>query len=158
MNSRAAAMTIEPETNRQGRHTVSIDAAARRGSTADWQNKIRFQFTALELPELAAVMLGLLHEAHFEYHGDDRKKHVHIYRKEENMLFNISHAQRVFTISVPPGSAYMIGAAVLEQMKANNPGLDGSMILMQIKAVVPQIMTTHERLEQERRAQARARN
>lgn len=134
-----AALTFEPDTRRNGGHTLSLDAAAMRGDHADWKNKIRFQFTQDELPVLCAVLLGLHQEAEFNCHGPDKKKATTVFRRDNAILFLVTNGGPTLTVPVPPGQVYAIGALALEQMRMNNPRADGTMILTMIKSILPMV-------------------
>jgi len=132
---KTAALTFEETTSRHEGQTISVDAAAKQGETVLWKDKIIFQFTVDELPVLAAVLIGALPEFDFKFHGEKKDKSVGVYRRANAVLFKVVHGQKCFTVPVPPGQLFHLSSLVMSQLSASWPGIDGSMMLAQIRSL-----------------------
>ena len=70
-----AALCFGADQTRRGLHTVYLDAAPAVGEREyDWTQRIRIQLTRIELPEVAAVLLGYLPKCEFGNHGAEQTK------------------------------------------------------------------------------------
>lgn len=131
----SAALCFEETTSRRDGPTVSVDAAAKQGESVLWKEKIIFQFTVDELPVLAAVLLGVLPEFEFKFHGEKKAKSAGVYRRDNAVLFKVSDGSKSFTVPVPPGSLFHVSSLVMAQLAANAPGIDGVVMMAQIRSL-----------------------
>lgn len=86
---RKAAVMFELDATAAGKPTVALDAARATGERRyDWSGKIRLQMTLTEVPEVAAVLLGLREGCVFTNHGPDNDKGFEIqWQSERNGYF-----------------------------------------------------------------------
>lgn len=137
-----AALTVEASTTRHDRHTVTLDTAAAKSRLVyDWANKIIFQFTVDELPILAAVLMGVIPEFEFKFHGakGSNNKSALVSRKDNGILVKLSEGAKFHVVTAPPGAAYHFCSLVMSQLHAESPTLDGGVAMAQLRSIAPMI-------------------
>lgn len=124
---RNAALTIEVDGRRSGAPTIAIDAAPKAGERAvNWSQKIRFQLTASELPIFAGVLLGMLPEIRFDFHGEARNKSLHVVHRNQVILARVMEGDTCHAVPMSPGDVYAVGMLALKALDANCPNMDAT--------------------------------
>lgn len=123
---RDSALTIEIDTKRNLSATIAIDAAPKTGErSVNWSQKLRFQLTEAELPILAGVFLGMIEEARFDFHGENRNKSLHVVHRNQALLVRLMEGKdRVFTVPLGAGDVYATGMLVIKALTKNMTGME----------------------------------
>ncbi|NMG30614.1 hypothetical protein [Aromatoleum evansii] len=139
-----AAMCFSLNTTRKGNFpTVQIEAAAAKGEKVyDWDKKISFQLTIAELPLVFGVLFGFSSRIELSGHGATNDKALII--EDQGNKFFMSMRVRgggTFALPVLPKDTYAIMAMIFGQMKANNPELSDTQLMMLARRVCEKTAT-----------------
>lgn len=139
-----AAMCFSLNTTRKGNFpTVQIEAAAAKGEKVyDWDKKVSFQLTIAELPLVFGVLFGFLSRVELSGHGATNDKSLTI--EDQGNKFFMSMRVRgggTFALPVLPKDTYAIMAMIFGQMKANNPELSDTQLMMLARRVCEKTAT-----------------
>lgn len=123
------------KTRTGGFATLTVDAAKASGERVyDWKNKCAFQLTVGELPLVYGVFFGLLTELRLVGHGAGNNKSMSIKDQEGGYYLTMQMGKdQSFAIPATAKDTYRIMAMLLEQMKANSPGLTTTDIHLLVK-------------------------
>lgn len=136
-----AALCFEADQTRRGAATVSIDAAdATAPREYDWQSKIRIQLTQNELPQVAAVFLGLLPGCKFSSHGQASNKSIEFRRqtgKANQLMFVrvIEAEKKAKAVPISNADCFRVEALIMHQLKVQHPYLDGTMLMAMLRSI-----------------------
>lgn len=133
-----AALCFEADTTREGWPTVLLEAAlATAPRQYDWAGKIRLQLTRLELPVVAAVLLGGLPRCEYKNHGPDHHKGFSLEDQGATFFVRVfAKDQPVRAVPMIPEEAFPVAALVLRQLQAATPGLEGAVLLAVLQGTV----------------------
>lgn len=134
---KSAFCFTKDKTQTGGYPTITIDAAlAVPGNDRqyDWKNKCAFQLSVGELPLVYGVFTGLLSELQLVGHGRANNKSISIKDQETGYYLTMQMgSEQSFAIPAIAKDTYRIMAMLLEQMKANSPGLSTADIHFLVK-------------------------
>lgn len=136
-----AALCFEADQTRRGAATVSVDAADATGPRQyDWQSKIRIQLTQNELPQVAAVFLGLLPGCKFSSHGQASNKSIEFRRqpgKASQLVFVrvIEAEKKAKAVPITNADCFRVEALLMRQLKIQHPYLDGTMLMAMLRSI-----------------------
>lgn len=133
-----AAMCFSLNTTRKGNFpTVQIEAAVAKGEKVyEWDKKISFQLTVAELPLVFGVLFGFSSRIELSGHGATNDKSLTI--EDQGNKFFMSMRVRgggAYALPVLPKDTYAIMAMIFGQMKANNPELSDTQLMMLARRV-----------------------
>lgn len=151
-----AAFCFTKDRTRTGQHpTVTIDAArAIPGAERryDWKNKIVFQLTVGELPLVYGVFYGHLKELRLVGHGTANNKSLSIEDQEDKYFLSMGYgSESPVAIPAYAKDTFRVMTILLEQIKANSPGLSTGDLMRIIQRVCEKHVNPPKR-------QARAQN
>lgn len=130
------AFCFTKDTTQTGAYpTITVDAAKASGVRVyDWKSKCAFQLTVGELPLVYGVFIGLLGELRLVGHGKSNNKSLSIKDQDAGYYLTMQMGKdQSFAIPATAKDTYRIMAMLLEQMKANSPGLTTADIHMLMK-------------------------
>ncbi|WP_119153986.1 hypothetical protein [Caldimonas tepidiphila] len=125
--SSSAAIVFELDTLRAPdeagpRHTVSIEAAGGRGGEGyDWADKIIFQCTLRELPQVTACLMGWTRELEFRGHGVGQDKRLLMRHQGDSVYVRLLQGRRSVSLPVHRDDLYAIVLVCLRALSANDP-------------------------------------
>lgn len=114
------AFAFDATTGPTGRPTVGIDAAERapgagRQAPGLWDDKIRLHLTAIELPEVIAVLLGWLPRCEFKHHGPAKDKGFELEHQGQNLFIKVFRPKTVRAVAIDPEGALRVAHLMLHQ-------------------------------------------
>lgn len=124
-----AAFELKPSMTRRNWHTVMLEAANSIGSKQfDWQNKTAIQLTKNELPQVCAVLLGILERFEGNAHGPENTKSFKLEWQGEGANFRcfislIEKGKPMKGIPISPFEAMQLGHVACVQYCQNFPTL-----------------------------------
>lgn len=142
--SHSGALTFEASTTREGTPTISLDAAEALADMGyDWASKIQIQFTAKELPVVAAVMMGFAPFCEYGGHGEAKDKHFMLKHQRDKVFVRVwsSHGARAVPIEMP--DAYYVSGLLLLQLRDAMPWLSGQEISTLLRATIGRTQKKH---------------
>jgi|GEM_PF-713465 len=133
-----AALYFEADVSRQDFPTIYVDAADAIGTRQyDWPNKIRIQLTAHELPVITAVLLGLLPEAEFKNHGENKDKGFSIKDQGRHLFMEVwAKDQKKKAVQIIPEDAFYLSHIFIRQMRQSAPWMSGMDLISALKMVI----------------------
>ena len=135
-----AALCWQVDQTRAGVSTLRLEAAKAIGERQyDWKNKIAIQLTREELPHVAAVVLGLLPETKGSNHGqgDQAGKGFEIQHQGKNLFVRVFGPNKgACAVPVSAADTFEISGLVMRQLLQDRPWMNGSDVLMLLKATV----------------------
>lgn len=123
--------------------TVTVEAAnliAPR--TFDWEQRVSFQLTQLELPPFTAAIFGGLREGQVweaRNHGRMQDKHLRCMEQNSSLYFKLEQAGSRWPLRVEQNHRYQILSLCLEALKLNDPHLDIGSIKQLCAASLPRL-------------------
>ena len=113
-----AALCFGADQTRRGLHTVYLDAAPAVGEREyDWTQRIRIQLTRIELPEVAAVLLGYLPKCEFGNHGAERTKGFSIEAQQGKFFVKVwEKGNSVRAVPMILEDAFYVSGLLLRQL------------------------------------------
>lgn len=110
--------------------TVNLDIAPRNRDSIEWQRKLTLQLSENELPIMAAVCLGLLPSATFKR----PQKGIRIERQPGRLFISATQGRgNAYSLPIPIGQVFHIGALVLKQLSEHTKLTDGSLLLASLR-------------------------
>lgn len=135
-----AALCWQVDETRRGISTLRLEAAKSIGERQyDWKNKIAIQLTREELPHVAAVLMGLLSATKGSNHGqgDQAGKGFEIQHQGSNVFVRVFGANKgACAVPVSAADTFEISGLIMRQLLKDRPWLNGSDVLMLLKATV----------------------
>lgn len=134
-----SALCFEPDTTKDGTHTVALDAALATGPRQyDWKRKIRVQLTVRELPIVAAVIFGFGRFCEFKNHGTNNDKGFSLENQEKNAVGQVfarvfAKDQVLRAVPIDAADAWRVGALFVRQLRQQYPWLDGDTLMMSLR-------------------------
>lgn len=134
---------LKTKPNQEPLRTVTLEAAhlvAPRNY--DWEQRVSFQLTQLELPQFTAAMFGYLQQGQIweaRNHGRMRDKHLRCLEQNSSLYFKIEQAGSRWPLRVEQNHRYQILSLCLEALKLNDPHLDISSIKQLCEASLPKL-------------------
>ena len=123
------------------KRTLTIEAANQLAHRSyDWERRVSFQLTLLELPQFTAVLLGKLpHDQVWAVgnHGRSRDKFLRAKEQFNSLFLKIEQAGHRWPIKVGQEHRYQILALALEALRHNDEHLDLSTITQLCEAALP---------------------
>ena len=137
------AEKIDGKDNKADWHTIMIDAALSSAPRQfNWREKICIRLTIEELPQVAAVLFGIVPKANFANHGPSNNKGFTVEHQGKNIFVSLNEQGKpAHAVPVSVADAFYIGNLFLRQMRENQPWLDASDILISLKAIVGRMKT-----------------
>ena len=134
----SGALCFEADRTRRGCHTVALDAAlATAPRQYEWDKKIRLQLTRGELPQVLAVLLGLLSRCEFKNHGEGNNKGFSVEHQGDKVCVRVfAKGQALRTVPITLPDAYRVAALFIRQLQQNEPWLQTGEILTLVKLTV----------------------
>lgn len=134
-----AALCFETDMTKNNVPTVALDAAtASAPRQFDWANKTRLQLTRAELPEVAAVFMGIKGGCKFQNHGPDSSKGFEIERQPQRggtiFVKVFAKQQPVKAVPVMPADAFYVTALLIRQLQKAMPWLDTPGVIALIRS------------------------
>ena len=134
-----AALTFELDETTAGAPTVALDAAiAVDERKYNWSAKARIQFTARELPVVAAVLLGISTECSFSNHGPANDKGFSIAWQAERQSFFVKVWQgkrNLRAVPMPREDAFYAAQLVIRAIQQGSPArLDAAGVIATLRA------------------------
>ncbi len=117
--------------------TLNIEGAKKAGSSFDWKNKMIFQFTPAELPELAKVLLGYASKVEFGQHGAENDKFFSIEKQAKNFFIRVGMSGRLHPVPMPLAQGFDLQCLVLKRIQEAKPYLQVTDIITMLKATSP---------------------
>lgn len=139
---KTAAHTLEISNHRRSRqflgvNVVSIESARPLANGGyDWNNKLSLQLTPEEMPEVIAVLLGLVGEVTFSNHGSDRNKSVTFKNQEGGMLVSTStRSDAYYPVPVKRSVVYFLLDLFCRAMAAGTPDRKPSDVISLVRGI-----------------------
>lgn len=131
----SAALCANYAKNRSGDETITMDFAAKiEGKRYDWTNKVQFQLTQSELPELTAYMLYPFIEKTWIHRSSmSVVKGLRLKKQPGSILFELSSSSATFRIPVVPKDQYYIRNFLLSRLIAIQPPMPSDYHLNSLK-------------------------
>lgn len=110
------------------KRTITVEAAFLVAPRCyDWDSRISFQLTQLELPQFTAVMFGfhpkdVVWEA--KNHGTQRDKMLRAKEQGDSVYLKLQQAGKTWPVRVDTANRYQVLSLCLEALKHNDPHLD----------------------------------
>lgn len=121
--------------------TLTIEGANQIGPQSyDWEKRLSFQLTQLELPQFTAVMFGALAYDQvwtLSNHGRMRDKFLRAKEQDASIYLKLSQGTVSMPIRVGQEHRFPIIALALEALKHNHEHLDPSTIQQMVMASMP---------------------
>ncbi|MEC9412589.1 MAG: hypothetical protein VX829_07920 [Pseudomonadota bacterium] len=130
-----AALYFAYDKTRDEDDTIAIDGAVSVAPRKyDWNKKLRIQITRSDLPNVAAVMFGLLKKVELSNYGADNTKRLMIENQGKNYFLNMS-AKDYNQIAVPISASdiFEIRGLILAQLMKNRPEIGVEGVLANLK-------------------------
>ena len=130
-----AAMYFTYDKTRNGDNTIAIDGAMSLGRRQyDWTKKLRIQITRSDLPNVAAVVFGLLKKVELSNYGADNTKRLMIENQGNKYFVNMS-AKGYNQIAVPISASdiFEVRGLILAQLIKNRPEIGTEGVLANLK-------------------------
>tara|TARA_Y100000780_G_scaffold178995_1_gene164308 strand:+ start:23242 stop:23793 length:552 start_codon:yes stop_codon:yes gene_type:complete len=131
---------------KDGRSTVFIESAMRcnpnnpQDKTYQWGDKIMFQVTFNELPELIAVLSGFKSELKMDNHGGESRKFLEIVKQERNFFFKMGAKDKPLrACPITFIDAHQCALLCLNQYSENFPNINSNTIVGYIKNLAQKI-------------------
>ncbi len=125
----------------QQKRTLTIEGAKQIGPRSyDWERRLSFQLTQLELPQFTAVMFGALTTGQVwgvGNHGRMRDKFLRAKEQDSSIFLKLSQGTVTLPVRVGQEHRYPIIALALEALKHNHEHLDHSTIRKMVMAAMP---------------------
>jgi hypothetical protein len=102
-----------------GIQLLVLEGASGSPNKYNWQNKIRIHVMERELPEIAAVLIGLRKQALFEFHGEAKNKSYYVMRKGTDVLMGVKEAGRAISGKVEPQAVFYLASFVISLLATN---------------------------------------
>ena len=140
-----AAFEFSPDETKDGWSTIRLEGAAKINDNTKryaWQNKITIQITKVELPIVAAVLLGFMPSCEFGNHGETNKGFALI-NQGNKFFFKIyepGNNKRMYVCPVPLVEANLMGTLALSQHTKNFPLLSSDSALTAIRSLASQMI------------------
>ena len=133
-----AALCFEPDETRSGVPTIAVDAAHAVGEREySWKEKLRIQFTTLELPQVVAVLVGSVPRCEFKGHGPGKNKGFSLENQGGHFFAKVFAPGAVRAVPMPVEYAYPVAALFLRQLGLASPWLGSDAILSLVRATAP---------------------
>lgn len=138
---KTAAHTLEISTHRRagqflGINVVSVESAKPQvGGGYDWNNKLSIQLTPEEMPEVIAVLLGIVGEATFSNHGSDRNKAVTFRNQPDGILIVTSLRNDAYPVPVKRAVTYYLLDLFCRAMAASTPDRKPSEVISLVRGI-----------------------
>ena len=133
-------LKARPNQAKQNR-TVTVEAAMQLAPRSyDWERRISFQFTLLELPQFTAVLLGKLAPDqvwHASNHGRERNKFFRAKEQSNSIFMKLEQAGFIWPVRVGQEHRYQILTLALEALRYNDDNLDTPTIIQLCAASLP---------------------
>lgn len=123
------------------KRTLTIEGAKQIGlRNYDWERRLSFQLTQLELPQFTAVMFGALTTGQVwsvGNHGRMQDKFLRAKEQDSSIFLKLSQGSVTLPVRVGQEHRYPIIALALEALKHNHEHLDHSTIRQMVMAAMP---------------------
>ncbi|MCP4589075.1 hypothetical protein [Pseudoalteromonas sp.] len=131
---------------KDGRNSVFIESAMRsnpnnpQDKTYLWGDKIMFQATFNELPQLIAVLTGFMPSIKMDNHGGESRKFLEIERQDRNFFFKMGAKDKPLrACPITFIDAHQCALLCLDQYAANFPNVSSNTIVSLIKGLAQRI-------------------
>lgn len=133
-------LKARPDQPKQNR-TLTVEAAIQIAPRSyDWERRISFQLTLLELPQFTAILLGKLPAGqvwHAQNHGRARDKFFRAKEQFDSIFLKLEQAGTVWPIRVGQEHRYQILTLAIKALSYNDDQLDKSTILQLCAVSLP---------------------
>lgn len=125
------------------KRTLTVEAAMQIAPRSyDWERRISFQFTLLELPQFTAALLGKLAPNQVwraSNHGRARDKFFRAKEQAESLFMKLEQAGVIWPVRVGQEHRYQILTLALEALRYNDDNLDTPTIIQLCEASLPRV-------------------
>jgi hypothetical protein len=138
---KSAAHTLEIVQHRRAGHflgvsVVSIESARPIPNGGfDWDNKLTIQLTPEEMPEVIAVLLGILKEATISNHGADRNKSASFRNQEGGLVIVTSRRSETYPVPVQTSVMYYLLDLFCRAMAEGSPGRNPTDVIALVRGI-----------------------
>lgn len=128
----SAALCFNATQSRQGRPTISLDAAEAIPGQArkyNWQDKITIQFSTQETPLVYAVLMGYMDKFKGAGHGSANEKWFTIDKQQGKLFVSVNRkGASPRGVPVTAGDLYPVTCLLMRQLQADAPHLTSALI------------------------------
>lgn len=128
----SAALCFNATQSRQGRPTISLDAAEaipNQTRKYNWQDKITVQLSAQEMPLVYAVMMGYMDKFKGAGHGSANEKWFTIDKQQGKLFVSVNRkGTSPRGVPVTAGDLYPVTCLFMRQLQADAPHLTPALI------------------------------
>ena len=125
------------------KRTLTVEAALQLAHRSyDWERRISFQLTLLELPQFTAILLGKLPAGQVwnaQNHGRARNKSFRAKEQFDSIFLKLEQAGVIWPVRVGQEHRYQILTLALEALSYNDDHLDKPTILQLCGASLPRV-------------------
>jgi len=104
------------------RHTLNVEIARAVSFEPNWADKLVIQVSLTELPEITAVLLGLLPGTQNKYHGENRNKGYEVTNTKDDRTWAIFEPGTKKFFNFTPEEAFWLADFALGALAANTHG------------------------------------
>lgn len=132
-----AALCFSADETRAGEHTVRIEAAPATAPKAyAWADKVALQLTTRELPQVLAVVAGLVPALKLSNHGEATDKSASFQNQAGGKLFvSVWQGKNARAVPIMPADVWPVFDLLLKQVLANSPHLTADAVLTGLRLV-----------------------
>ena len=136
-------------TKKQQLHTIAMHAASAKDGTKgyNWEDKTVIQVPRIELPVVAAVLMGKMKRSNFSQSGMMGEKGFTLINKNKKIYLTITDSEKEDReIELSPEDVFQVAALFLRQIKSNMNWMTAAEIIELIdRTVVPSKVSSYER-------------
>jgi hypothetical protein len=139
-----AALCFSADETRGGEKTVRIEAAqATAPKVYAWSEKVALQLTLRELPQVLAVVAGLVPAIKLTNHGEANDKGLSLENQAGGKLFvSLWQGKQARAVPVMPADVWPVMDLLLKQFLANSPHLSADAALASIRLLSQRYMAS----------------
>lgn len=139
-----AALCFSADETRGGEKTVRIEAAqATAPKVYAWSEKVALQLTLRELPQVLAVVAGLVPAIKLTNHGEANDKGLGLENQAGGKLFvSLWQGKQARAVPVMPADVWPVMDLLLKQFLANSPHLSADAALASIRLLSQRYMAS----------------
>jgi len=123
------------------RDTITIDGApAVAPRKFNWPQKISLTLTAVELPQVACVFLGLLDQCEFSNHGPQKNKGFKVVNQKDSIFINLfEKGKPSVAVPISPSDVFFISNLFTKQLASNQPWLSPSDVVASLQHTISRL-------------------
>ncbi len=136
-------------TKKQQLHTIAMHAAtANKGAKGyNWEEKTVIQVPRIELPVVAAVLMGKMKRSNFSQTGMMGEKGFSLLNKNKKIILTITDSEKANReIVLSPEDVFQVASLFLRQIKFNMSWMTAAEVIELIdRTIVPSKVSSYER-------------